>query len=364
MKLVIIADVSTGYGSRQITSIADYLGDYFNSDKTIIEPDQIEKPARHNLFPHIKFFRLKTHIHPHAPAGRIEYIINATKTVNQLKPEILVICTTFSLPVLFKLNYKPKKTIYYSLESIDHYVGDLPMNKCIDNLVDIIIFPEKNRAIRHLNLTKTKVPSCIVYNCVNDKNTDDIIPPDQRNGKIVYFGGIHKDTAYKYFLDKRLQKFQIDMFGLIEAYTSQEKSYITNQFLTLSDNVTYKGYLPYSELSKLKKFYKFSIVIWLPNTENTTWACPNKLFESIYHGIPPITSPQPQCKMICERYDCGIVMDDFSFDSFKKAIETALDMKKERYSELVENCKKAVNQELNWETQMKKVVRTLEGNKK
>lgn len=358
MKVLAVSDVSIGYGSSQIPSIMKYLGDLYNAEKIILEPDQIERPSKQDLFPDIKIQRIITNMHPHSPGGRIEYVFSASKLVEKIRPDILIICTTFTLPVLFKIHFKPKKTIYYSLEAISHYTGDLEMNQNIDSRVDLIIFPEENRAATHLEITKTKVPTCIVYNCTNSSQAE-VVPIEKRNGRILYSGGLHKNTAYEYYLNDKLQQYPIDLYGLVEAPEQSQRDDIQRKFLALSRNVKYKGYLPGNKLREIRKYYLYSLVIWLPVDENTTFACPNKFFESISNGIPPITAPHPQSKMICKRYDCGIVMKDFSFDSFLQSIKFAMEIDNSRYQELVDNCIDAVSNELYWEKQMEKVVNML-----
>lgn len=360
MKVLAVSDVSMGYGSRQISYIVDYLGNFYKAEKIIIEPDQMELPPQHYLFPGIKIHRLIGSTHPYSNAGRIEFILKASKFVDRIRPDILIICTTYTLPTLFKIKFKPKKVIYYCLESISHYDGDLEMNQNIDSKVDLIIFPEENRARIHLDLTKTKVPSCIVLNATNPCRKIEPVPFDKRNNRIIYNGRIHQGTAYDYFLNPKVQNFPIDMYGLVESLTISDKHRIDSQLFSLNKNVQYKGHLPFDKLLNLRKLYLFSIVIWLPLNENTQYACPNKFFESIFDGVPPITTPQPQCKMICKRYDCGIVMEDYSFESFLRSIKQALDLDKSRYLELVDNCNKAILTELNWDTQMKAVMKFLE----
>jgi glycosyltransferase involved in cell wall biosynthesis len=49
-------------------------------------------------------------------------------------------------------------------------------------------------------------------------------------------------------------------------------------------------------------------------------------------------------------------MDDWSFDSFYEAIRQALEIYgTDKYDRMVENCRKAFIEELNWEKQFEKV---------
>jgi glycosyltransferase involved in cell wall biosynthesis len=112
------------------------------------------------------------------------------------------------------------------------------------------------------------------------------------------------------------------------------------------------GVVASSELARLRKAYCYSIVAWNPDNENQLYAAPNKFFESIADGIPPIAAPHPQCKLILDRYRCGILMGDWSFDSFTRAIRKAMDMLGTLdWEDMVSNCGRAVAAELTWDAQ-------------
>jgi hypothetical protein len=81
------------------------------------------------------------------------------------------------------------------------------------------------------------------------------------------------------------------------------------------------------------------------------YACSNKFFEAIAEGVPPISSPNPQRALIINKYKCGIKMGDLSFESFYKMSKEAFELYgSDKYYQMVENCKKAVQEELNWST--------------
>jgi glycosyltransferase involved in cell wall biosynthesis len=150
-----------------------------------------------------------------------------------------------------------------------------------------------------------------------------------------------------------MQSVPVDMFGLIEGPEKQESK---AEFSKLFSSVRYYGCIDAEALANLRRFCSFSIVMWNPSEENQLYAAPNKFFESIAAGVPPITAPHPQCKMLVDRYKCGIVMDGWDFNSFYAAIQQALKIYgTEQYNIMVENCRKAFVQELNWEKQFEKV---------
>lgn len=352
-RIVCVSDVSTGYGSPQIPKLVEFLSQNYDAEGIILEPDEPLKQRKQDFSTNCTIKIIPLSLHPHTRRGRKEFIKKAVGMVEELKPDVLVICATYSLPVLFQLHSRPKFVIYYYLESILTYGRtDIEMNKKIDQLVDLIIFTEENRAVKFGEMCGFQnTPFCIVYNCVNDFDSD-IIPSEKRNGRLIYQGTIRSDTAIDYYFNKRIQSIPIDLYGDIDRSEYKKK------LLSLQNNVKYHGYVDSEKLSQLRKFYIYSIVIWLPLNQNNLYASPNKFFESIASGVPPITAPHPQCKAIVNRYSCGIIMRDWDLDSFSKAIRLGqyyYHEDRNEYENMVQNCMKAVKEELNWGLQMKKL---------
>lgn len=358
MHIVGVSDVTLGFGSSQILEFMKYLSGYYKSTKTtIIEPDQTDIFTTGKLFGSIDIHRIATYVHVYSRAGRMEYIIKASKTIDKLKPDVLVIFTTFCLPVLYNISHRPKYVIYYSLESISAYWDiDIEMNAHINSKVDLIIFPEENRAAKFFELCGVSgIPVCMVYNCTNSDDINHIIPIKERNGRIIHQGRLKEDTGLEFFLQEKIQSLPIDLYGIIESQ-DKDREAIMERLTALVNNMRYKGSVVHSALSEIRKYYSYSIVFWNPTSENTLYACPNKFFESIADGIPPVSSPHPQCKLLIKRYKCGLLMGDWSFSSYYETLKEALDIYgTQRYDEMVENCKKAVIKELNWSKQMEKV---------
>jgi hypothetical protein len=185
MKIVGVSDVTLGFGSTQIVAFMKHVSEYYQSElTTILEPDQTDIPVRIELFGTMKIHRLSTTFHIYSRSGRVEYITKASKLIEKLKPDILVIFTTFCIPVLFNISHKSKFIIYYSLESVSAYGElDVQMNREIGSKVDLIIFPEENRAAKFYEVCGlTEIPSCIIYNCTNSIEVNGILAASLRNG--------------------------------------------------------------------------------------------------------------------------------------------------------------------------------------
>lgn len=357
VRIVGVSDVSVGYGSSLILYFMESLIEHYSdAEGILIEPDQPDRPPKHEWSSALSVERIFSTFHPHhSVSGRIEYIYRASEIVNKLRPDILVIYCTFALPVLFKLGRRPSLVIYYAYEMTYPYGSfDIEMNRCINaSLVDVIIYPEENRAIQELKLCGHRdTPVVTLYNC--QKGNSVIIPAHLRNGRIFYAGTIDakRTFAYYYFHDM-IQSIPIDLFGVV---TGADKEALRQRLGKLSGMLRYLGYLERETLQRLRKAYCYSITMWNPIDDQHLYAAPNKFFEAIADGVPPITAPHPQCKMIVQRYKCGIIMEDWSFDAFYAAIQRALKIYgTDLYDKMVENCRKAFAEELSWEKQFEKV---------
>lgn len=357
IRVVGVSDVSVGYGSPQVPAFINSLGRFYaNAECILFEPDQPEKAPRHKLFPQLTIKRITTKFHPHSTAGRIEYVSQVAGLVESLRPDVLVLYCTYSLPVLFKLRKKPAFVIYYEIEPVWAYGAfDVEMNKHISDLVDLLIYPEENRAAKDLELCGyRRIPSVVVYNCANPADCSHIRKPSDRNGRVLYQGTIEEERTFAgYYLEEKIQRLPIDLFGVIGGVNRERTK---REFSTLLGSVRYLGHVDSEVLTGIRRGYAYSIVIWNPVDDTHLYASPNKFFESIADGVPPIAAPHPQCEMLIRRYDCGILMESWNLEHFYKAIRYALSIYGTPfYARIVENCKTAVMRELNWDSQFEKV---------
>ena len=361
VRIVGVSDVSTGYGSPQVLAFVDSLVEHYGeAEGMVIEPDQSEPPRENRLHPRLRVHRIYTAFHPHfSVGGRIEYLCRAAEMVRSLQPDVLVLYCTFTLPVLFKLRRRPSLVIYYAYEMTYPYGPlDVEINRWLDaSTVDLIIYPDADRAARDMRLCGHRdVPVAILYNCVNaDGHGFTYASSEARNGRILYAGTIDATRTFaEYYFRKEMKSIPVDLFGRV---TGPDKETIEARLNNdLPRSVRYLGYVDGETLNTLRKTYCYSITIWNPIDDQHLYAAPNKFFEAIADGVPPITAPHPQCKMLVQRYKCGIVMDDWSFDAFFAAMKRALRIYgTASYESMVGNCREAVARELNWERQFAKV---------
>jgi hypothetical protein len=273
-----------------------------------------------------------------------------------VKPDVLVISCTFCLPVLFRLHRRPRKVIYYSIESIPFYGGfDVEMNLRVAPLLDVVIFPEENRAVLETSRCGfVKVPKLVLYNVSNRKaEAREARTVHQRNGRILYSGTMSvAQTFLNYYMADDVRALPIDMYGPIKGPASDKQ-----RFLNANPGaLRYHGYVDAVSLAAVRPAYGYSIVAWNPDVENQLYAAPNKFFESIADGVPPIAAPHPQCRLMLERYGCGMLLENWDYDVFLDALECAMHLYGgPEWERMVQGCQEAVAQELTWDAQMEKV---------
>ncbi len=354
MRIGCLSDVCLGYGSPQIGHLIQCLSDTYGAEALIVEPGNPELAPRHGLFPGMKVVRTRNAFPPYSLQGRVEYVLDAARIINEWQPDILVICCTFTLPVLLKLRKRPPFVVYYSYESIPHYGElDVELNRQLRDSVDVVVFPEENRAAMELARIRFECPILVLYNCP-PFNSLKPLPKTSRNGRFLYAGMIDRvETLAEYYTDARIAAYPIDLYGPIRADSEESREAFRAR---LAPSVQYRGYTENQVLADLRRHYIYSLVMWNPGTENQLYAAPNKFFESIGAGVPALAAPHPQCKKIIDRYGCGLLLDEWSLDALLDGLERASRIYSTgKWDEMVAGCEEAFTGELNWERQFEKL---------
>jgi hypothetical protein len=357
MKVLAVSDVTTGYGTPQLPLLVTSLADHYQADAFVIEPVQPELKGNRALPSSLHMIRIPTSDHPHSQSGRTEYVWRAAELVNEIEPDILVVSCTYCLPIVFRIQKRPRRVIYYSLESIRFYGDfDVAMNRRVGDRIDIVIFPEENRAVLEKSRCGfERATSVVLYNATaRAGHLLPAVPAAERNDRILYAGLIaFEKTFANFYTDKRLRGAAIDLFGAIREPDGQAKSFIES----LAGDIRYRGQVGNQELQKIRRNYLYSIVMWNPSEENQLYAAPNKFFESVADGVPPLAAPHPQCSALIRRYGCGLRMEDWSFASFRQTLRRAMAIQRsQEWESLVAGCRRATELELNWDAQFRKLI--------
>ncbi len=354
--LVGVSDVSLGYGSPQVILFMRSLAAHLGVTALVIEPDQKNKEPYQPAYPDLQVKRMRSPENPHSTTGRVDYVLRAARVLNELKPRVLVIFCTYSLPVLQHLTYDPDYVIYYSYESILFYgLLDIQLNRLLAPRLDLIIFPEENRArMDTMRCGFSQNDIAILYNA-SPLPYYGRLDANLRNGRIIYAGSLDLErTSAGYLVDPESSGYPLDIYGNISG---SDAGRLEQALRSMQGNARYHGYLDSLRLSVVRQAAAFSLTMWAPQNENQRFAAPNKFFESIADGVPPITTPHPQMKLLLERYDCGILMPGWDYNAFKDALNQALALYgTPAYEQMAARCVIAAEEELNWEHQFCKLL--------
>lgn len=355
-----------GYGSPQIVSLADALRRLGPAEVTIIEPDPPSLPPRHLAFPDFRIVRIQTSAHVYEGGGRGEYCRKAARFLDDDRPDVVIVVCTFTMPALLWMRHRPRTTAFYSIESIIQYgKPDVHLNRLLRPRIDLILWPEENRMERDVKRCGFEgIPSLLILNSSNPRaSAEEIVPSDRRLRRIIHQGTIgSKHTFSHYFLNPRLLRLPIDVFGPLvdEPSRAFEQYGAAVRPRPRLVRTVYHGQVALAQLAKARRRCAFLVCIWSPAEERGLFAPSNKFFEAVADAIPPITAPHPQHVRLVQKYDCGIVLEDWSFDALRKGLLTALRLfGTPRYAEMVENCRKAVRRELNAEVQFEAAARAI-----
>ena len=357
-RMALISDVSLGYGTPQLPRMADSFATAFNAEVHIFEPDEPERRPvdirQHTRSSNVHLRRIYTAAHPHSHQGRIEFCAQAAGHVKALSPDILMFATMYGIAILDHLDTRAMLKIFYCLEEMD------PRHKYLFPLVrqcDIIIFPEDNRARLYLERLGNAANEPDVLLIYNTSDRTEWTDPSARGERIFYGGTFDRNVTFGgYFLHEKLAAMPVDIYGIIRGF--KDPSAVINRLDGRHGGPKFCGYRQSDDaFFKLLSGYLYSIVIWNPDREDRLYAAPNKFFDAIACGVPPIAAPHPQCVEIIRKWKCGILMEDWSFACFTRALQRALKASKsEYYQELAANCRRAMQEELSWSRQFERLV--------
>ncbi|CAO3363873.1 hypothetical protein [Azospirillum palustre] len=359
MKIACLSDITLGYAVPQIELLTASLArHYAATEAVVVEPDM---KGRRALFAHdlISLRRFVTRTPPHDPVFHIEYARFIERFLRSFRPDVLIVTNGAVMPGLLLSGHKPALLIYYMLESLEHQIhgGSLygDFNDMVQDMVDIVAVPEQRRAAYDLRTPEwTSKPLVELLNVASDQG----FPPRQALAadgpvRFLHAGTINRNTFCDVLSGLKMDNIRIDMAGPQDDDATRSIVRKGSE----SGNVTYLGLLPLSRLHGIVQDYDYRFVLWRPLDFNSFFASPNKLFESISAGVPPICTPNPQCADIIRRYDCGILMEGWENRHLEAAIRYAISIARtERYLELVRNCYEAVRCELNWSAQFDKMI--------
>ncbi|KRA57532.1 hypothetical protein ASD89_07685 [Caulobacter sp. Root656] len=337
----------------------DSICKLFGKRGLLIEPDEIARPPVDMPWgPAFELKRISSDYPDHSPMWQRSYLSQALRTVERLRPKVLIVFGSSVFASLAGLKRRPERIIYHAYEFVSGLAeADIDAHRLMLGDIDLLITPDVERLVYDTRTVNVHPKQAVaIYNVADVSYPAPVrrLPADQRNGRFLWYGTLHRQQAMAdYFTSELVRDFPIDLFGRITDPNAPD----VEAALRSAHNIRYFGVAPAEELNARRAENIFSFVWWNPQISPGHYYLPsNRFFTSIQAGVPPICAPHPQCVELIERYGCGMIMDDWSLNSFVKALERGRRVYgTSAYADLVSNCEKAAQDELNWPRQFARI---------
>lgn len=170
---------------------------------------------------------------------------------------------------------------------------------------------------------------------------------------VLYQGIISSGRGYEEFL-RSSESILPDITMLIRGYGPLKDHLIKEKKERNLQNLKFPEAVPMSDLIYKASEAHVGVVLTKPISGNYKYTVSNKIFEYIHAGIPVILSNVPEHKMLNEKYNFGLILNEVSPKDISNAINY-LFKNPEKYNELKDNARKAAL-ELCWEKEEKKLI--------
>lgn len=204
---------------------------------------------------------------------------------------------------------------------------------------------------------------CILnYPMVNEK-----FMRHERSGpavdKVIYTGNVShvRGALYHAKLPKADPGLNVHFVGMCPSSLAEEMKDVAGE---MHGNLNFEGIDSFVEKEDIEDKYLeqnwLAGVALFPPTAHYKKKELTKFFEYMNAELPVICSDFPVWKAFVEKYDCGIAVDPEDDAAIKDALDY-LKHNPKRASQMGRNGKKAVMEELNWQSQEKTLVRWYDG---
>ncbi|WP_133512425.1 hypothetical protein [Candidatus Thiosymbion oneisti] len=358
-----IADTVFGYGSPQIAKLTESISKELQTASHILQPLVPERSVIDMNLSNMTLETVATSMHPYTIVGRSEYNDKCARVINAIRPDIVIITNYLLFDIIDDFKYRPKKLIHLALEDLEPILKARDASCKIERLkrqaekIDIWLFPESNRAQYDTNFLGIRWEKVFVF---YNAPSDSFVVNKDKNGRFIYAGTLNADLSIgKYIFDEQMAPYPIDVYGDLqgtnESINTMKGKWDHLKGLRRENRVKWHGQVPKITLDKVLPEYSFSLLLWLPVGHAFLNAAPNKFFQSVATGVPVISAPHPQTKMLIERYGCGLVLDGWERHQLINGIRKAKRIfGSSVYDEMLKNCERAVSTELRWSTQFGK----------
>lgn len=156
-------------------------------------------------------------------------------------------------------------------------------------------------------------------------------PADEQNIKLIHHG---------YTIPSRKLEIMIEMMNHLDKRFSLDLMLVNSNsgyykflkaFANNKSNIRFLEPVPMEEIVMFINRYDIGIFILPPTTLNYRYALPNKFFEFIQARLAVVIGPSSEMAKIVNRYELGIVSDDFKPETMAKELNKLTKDKIEYY---------------------------------
>jgi glycosyltransferase involved in cell wall biosynthesis len=204
----------------------------------------------------------------------------------------------------------------------------------VKNCPKIIDFPIKNNRIRKL------------------------LSLDQNDFILLYQGNINPGRGIEKMIDLSLHLKDNQHIVIIgNGYLLQDLKVRVNRIN--AKNIYFLGEIAFNDLLTYTASADLGVMFIQPINKSKELTLPNKVFEYMAAGLPVLTNMLPEAKRIVEKFECGYSINDDNLKEIALFIDNASN-NKERLEEMGRNGQNAIKKELNWNSEIQKVLKIIE----
>lgn len=263
------------------------------------------------------------------------------------------------LPSVFAAKIRRKPIIY---DIYDFYPDLIALPKLIDilflnldlallKLADRVIIVDECR-LKQIHQEDNKAIE-IIYNTPNDEVISTNSFNHDSDLKVFYGGTIYpeRDLMLMLQIACEVQGVNVEIAGMGDPKLIET----IKEFCSKSDNISFIGKLPYSEILLHTMRADILFALYDPTNLNNKLASPNKLFEAMMCKKPIIMNTGIACADIIQNENMGLLVPYGDYDALKKAVLTLKNNPALR-KELGENGRKAYDTKYNWKIMEKRLL--------
>lgn len=278
--------------------------------------------------------RVKCHVCPKTAASYFKFLHMAKRILNSTKPDFVLLHDNYTAPIL-KYIVKRKMNVPVIYDSSELYI-DRKLNKPVQRIMHNYM---ENAEIDYLK-------NALISIAANEERAQIMTKEMHLERPTLVFDNMHRidDPVDTVFCDKKyadiLRSGKVNIlyagglsparrsFELAETVAKLGEGYnliITGRNMTENGtemletilkkygrhNVHYMDQIPRSELKYLLGKVDFSVSVFAQDTMNNIYCASGKLYESIFEGVPVLTSENPPLARLCREKHVGVSDNDF-----------------------------------------------------